>query len=510
MAQDQNQITFSPAGPVARAFMQDDSFVRVLIGPIGSGKTSAAVVEILRRASMQRPGPDGVRRVRVACIRNTFSDLKTTTIKSWNQWCPAAYGKLTLGTSPIVHHIRTEDLDLEVLFVPLNDEADVRKLLSLELTMAWIDEAREVPREILDALTGRVGRYPSRLAGGCTWSGIILTSNPGDTESWLFKLSSNPPDGFKVFRQPSGRSAEAENLENLPTDYYKRIAAGKDSEWLKVYCDGEFGFVMEGSPVYPSFRDSVHVAKEKVAPLQGIGLVLGADWGLTPACVIAQQWPDGRIHILDEFVTESSGIVRFAAALTAHMRQHYPGFDVVAAVGDPSGNARGHDERTVFEIMNANSPWRWRPATTNDPDLRIESVTAALNRMVDGKPGFVLSPSCPTLRKGFSGGYHYRRVHSGAAGPSFHEAPAKNHYSHIHDSLQYALLAMGGAEAVLHRGDRSARPRIAEGIDFTLLDRGEETTRTGTGVRFGNPPYRDRERQQRRVVFAREEDGDEW
>ncbi|MFN9358391.1 MAG: hypothetical protein ACK6A4_16485, partial [Alphaproteobacteria bacterium] len=69
MAQDQNQITFSPAGPVARAFMQDDSFVRVLIGPIGSGKTSAAVVEILRRASMQRPGPDGVRRVRVACIR---------------------------------------------------------------------------------------------------------------------------------------------------------------------------------------------------------------------------------------------------------------------------------------------------------------------------------------------------------------------------------------------------------------------------------------------------------
>ncbi|MFN9358540.1 MAG: hypothetical protein ACK6A4_17270, partial [Alphaproteobacteria bacterium] len=134
----------------------------------------------------------------------------------------------------------------------------------------------------------------------------------------------------------------------------------------------------------------------------------------------------------------------------------------------------------------------------------------ALNRMVDGKPGFVLSPSCPTLRKGFSGGYHYRRVHSGAAGPSFHEAPAKNHYSHIHDSLQYALLAMGGAEAVLHRGDRSARPRIAEGIDFTLLDRGEETTRTGTGVRFGNPPYRDRERQQRRVVFAREEDGDEW
>lgn len=163
MTNNSRTLDFSPAGAVAKAFMASDAFVRLLVGPLGSGKTSAAVVECLRRAQMQRPGPDGVRRVRVGIIRNTFSELKSTTIKSWEQWCPPQYGKLTYGTSPIVHKIETPELDLEVLFVPLDKPEDVRKLLSLELTFAWIDECREIPKEVLDALTGRVGRYPSRM-----------------------------------------------------------------------------------------------------------------------------------------------------------------------------------------------------------------------------------------------------------------------------------------------------------------------------------------------------------
>jgi hypothetical protein len=459
-------ITFEPAGSIARAWMMDDaSFVKVLIGPVGSGKTSAAVVEILRRAQMQAPGPDGIRRVRVACIRNTFSDLKSTTIKSWTQWCPASYGKLTMGGSPIVHHIKTADLDLEVLFLPLNDEQDVRKLLSLELSFAWIDEAREVPRSILDALTGRVGRYPSRMDGGCSWSAILLTSNPSDTESWLYKLDANPPTGFTVYRQPSGLSPEAENLPNLPPSYYQRISAGKDPEWLKVFVDGEFGFVLEGTPVYSNWRDSIHVARDPIPPVPSLGLTIGADWGLTPAAVICQQYADGRIVVLDEFIPGDSGIIRFASALTAHIRQHYPNHEIVAAVGDPSGTTRQADERSVFDLMNAHTPWRWKPARTNDVTLRIEAVTAALGRLVDGRPGFQLNPGCGVLRKGFAGGYHFRKIHT-AGGPSFHEVPNKNEYSHPHDALQYAVLACGGAELILNRGERRERLRAAEGIDY--------------------------------------------
>ena len=51
--------------------------------------------------------------------------------------------------------------DIDVLFLALDREEDVRKLLSLELTGAWINEAREIPKAIVDTLTGRVGRYPA-------------------------------------------------------------------------------------------------------------------------------------------------------------------------------------------------------------------------------------------------------------------------------------------------------------------------------------------------------------
>lgn len=490
-----NEVTFIPSGPVIKAWMEDDdSFVKALIGPLGSGKTSAAVVEILRRSMGQAPGPDGVRRVRVACIRNTFADLKTTTIKSWLQWCPPQFGKLTMGGSPIIHHITTPDLDLEVLFIPLDDATDVRKLLSLELSFAWIDEAREIPREVLDALTGRVGRYPSRIQGGCTWSGVLLTSNPSDTESWLYKVATDTPEGWKCYRQPSGRSNLAENLDNLPLNYYQRMISGKDPEWVKVYVDGEFGFVIEGQPVYPSFRDTTHVPAEPVAPLPGLGLTIGADWGLTPAAVICQQFPDGRILVVDEFVCEDSGIVRFAESLTAYMRRNYPDHQVTAAIGDPAGTSRGPDERTIFEIMNQRTPWRWKPAHTNDPTLRIEAVSAALGRMVDGKPGFMLNPRCAMLRKGFSGGYHFKKVATGN-GTTFHESPNKNQYSHPHDALQYAVLGMGGAEAVLNREQRrQGQGSIAPGTDRPVFRENFIPEQRGPGVIWscGRPAHLDK------------------
>ena len=84
--------------------------------------------------------------------------------------------------------------------------------------------------------------------------------------------------------------------------------------------------------------------------------------------------------------------------------------------------------------------------------MRREAVAAALNRLIDGDPGLLLSPACTSLRKGFVGGYHYRRVRAGANPDTYYESPVKNTYSHPHDALQYLLL--GGGE---HSEGTSAR-----------------------------------------------------
>jgi hypothetical protein len=399
--------------------------------------------------------------------------LKSTTIKTWNLWVPASYGRMNFD-SPILHHIKSGDLDCEVLFLALDKDEDVKKLLSLELTGAWINEAREVPKSILDALTGRVGRYPGVLQGGCTWAGILLDTNPPDAESWWYRFSEiETPKGWAFFKQPSGRSSRAENIPNLPASYYSRIMSGKDDDWIKVYVDGDYGFVTEGQPVFPMYRDSVHCGGTAIEVPPGMPVEIGADFGLTPAAVIGARLADGRWLIFDEVVMEDVGAIRFGETLAAYMAQNYADNPVAAGWGDPSGAFRAAtDERTVLQILGQKTGWRWRPAPTNDPTLRLEVVRAALNRLVDGRPGIVISSKCPVLRKGFTGGYHRKFVKSGGS-DRLHDTPHKNRYSHPHDALQYLLLGGGEANAVMdrqRRRERNSGPQVAHGVDFNVLD----------------------------------------
>lgn len=468
-------VDYAPAGPTVRAFHLSNAFFRGIMGPIGSGKSTAAVLEILRRAAQQKPGPAGVRRTRWAVIRNSYPELKTTTLKTWGQWCPPEYGRVN-HAGPITHHIKTAEMDIEVLFLALDRDEDARKLLSLELTGAWVNEAREIPKTIIDTLTGRVGRYPSKSMGGASWYGIIADTNAPDSESWWYRCSElDPPDGWEFFKQPAGDGPEAENLANLPAHYYQRIAAGKDEDWLKVYVRGEYGYVSEGRPVYPMFRDSVHVSPQPLQPAEGLGLLVGADLGLTPAALIGQKLADGRWLLLDEFCAEDCGIVRFSELLAAFIARKYPNYGIEGAWADPAGATRSpNDESTALDILKKRTGWNWRPAPSNEFELRREVVVGALNRMVDGKPGILVSPTCKVLRKGFSSGYHFRPVRS-SNGTQFHETPAKNSFSHPHDGLQYLLLGGGEHAAVLNRKPNQRRGvRIADGVDYPLFGGGND------------------------------------
>lgn len=407
-------------------------------------------------------------------IRNSYPELKSTTLKTWAEWCPLSFGKVNMD-SPFVHHVRAGELDMEVLFLALDRPEDARKLLSLELTGAWLNEAREIPKAIVDALTGRVGRYPSRMQGGATWSGIIMDTNPPDNQSWWYKASEEEElEGWKFFKQPSGTSDEAENLENLPKNYYKRICVGKDEDWVKIYVHGTYGFLVEGKAVFPMFRDRLHIAEFPIEPVRGIPILIGADFGLTPAAVLGQKLPDGRWIIFDEVVTEDCGIIRFAEFLASYMGEHYPEFDVDIGFGDPAGNIRAQsDERTAIEIMGSHTPWKWKPAPGNNEfAMRLEVVKAALNRLIDGQPGLLISPKCRMIRKGFAGGYHYKALRTGG-GTQTHDYPNKNEWSHPAEALQYLLLGGGEHEVVLGKTKRAKRrgegPVIAKGKDYDIF-----------------------------------------
>lgn len=150
------------AGPIAAKFHLSNASVRGLMGPVGSGKSVACCFEMFRRSQEQKPGADGIRRTRWLVVRNTLPQLETTTIKTWVDWFPPEiFGRMT-GKPPYTHYLKYADINMEVIFIALDKPEDVKKLLSLECTGIWFNEAREINKEIVDAATARVGRYPAK------------------------------------------------------------------------------------------------------------------------------------------------------------------------------------------------------------------------------------------------------------------------------------------------------------------------------------------------------------
>jgi hypothetical protein len=418
--------------PTIQAFSESDEFMRGLMGPFGSGKSSGCVVEIIARALAQKPGRNGIARTRWAVIRNTYGQLKDTTIKTFFEWFdPETFGEWR-ATDKDYLITAFPGFEIEVMFRALDRPDHIRNLLSLELTGAWVNEAREIPWSIIDALQGRVGRFPKMADGGPTWFGVILDTNPPDDLSGWFKyFEESNAENAVVFKQPSGTSDEAENLPNLPPGYYTNLAAGKDAEFCKIYIDGEYGFVVEGKPVYPEYSDTIHC--RSCSPIKAKPIRRGWDFGLTPACTFSQMLPSGQWIVFDEMTSDSMGVDRFSDDVLTHCAEEYDGWEF-EDFGDPAGASRAEtDERTCFEIMRGKGIAVVPGEQT--PTIRIESVKKPLNTMLGGQPGFLLDPKCKMLRRGFMGGYQFRRLQTSKE--KYVEKPDKNDYSHPHDALQY-------------------------------------------------------------------------
>lgn len=140
-------ITDYDPPPTGERFMQSDARVRLIMGPVGSGKSTVCVTEIFRRCAEIPKCKDGYRRSRWAIVRNTNQQLKTTTFATWKQWFPPGVAG-TWRESEKTFYLTVGDIRAEILFLPLDTPDDAQRLLSLELTGAFFNEAREIAPEL--------------------------------------------------------------------------------------------------------------------------------------------------------------------------------------------------------------------------------------------------------------------------------------------------------------------------------------------------------------------------
>lgn len=485
------EITYT-ASPTLERLHMSDAFVRGVRGPIGSGKTVGLCVgEVYRRCAEQAKGKDGYRRSRWAIIRNTYPELETTTIKTWLDWFPEdAFGKFSRRT-PMCHFLEINDIKAEIYFLALDRPEDVKKLLSLELTGAMINEARELPIEIVQTVCDRVGRYPSQRDRPShihrdhwpTWYGVVMDTNSPDDDHWWPKMAGDAelpddwtiPENWEFFDQPpaafeekrGGKTVwvinhEAENLENLPKNYYQNLIMGKPNSHVRVYVGNQYGTPVEGKVVYPEYSDDLH-ASEEILDVLPKKIYVGLDFGGTPAALWGQFDARGQWRDLHELATDGVAPKVFARLLKAECADRFPGKNIMTDfewIGDPSGEyPSGGADRTYFEILRGEGiPVRGAP--TQDPDLRIEAGREPLMRTLPGGiPAYQVCKSCKMLKKAYKNGYKYAKINKSGT-VRYHVTPEKNKYSHLMEAGQYAKCAAGFAK-LAKTGNRKDDPWAA-------------------------------------------------
>ncbi len=492
------------AGPTAAKFHASRKIVRGFMGPVGNGKSVACIMEMLRISMEQWPNNKRVRKTRWAIVRNTLPELRTTTLKTWKAWIPERFSPVVMNpmiTTTLIQPIKHDNtfIEMEVFFVALDKPDDVEKLLGMELTGVFINEAREIPYAVVKAARERIGRYPSRAEGyvsdkdykapakPCRRKVLLMDTNPPDTDHWWYQLAEEgclrkadhkaqarkeTKRIFDFFKGPSplldngdgtySRNPKAENIKNLDGgyEYYEDMIAGNDADQINVQVLGNYGTIKTGKPVYPEFSDRIHIPEQHFMPIEDVPIALGWDFGLTPACVIGQLTDTGQARIIAELVSDDMDVRQFARdVVKPFLVTKLPHSKIAFSFGDPSGSARGEGEgKSAINILNdayvddgnhndtpLDMGFVTEEAPTNDPTRRRDAVKVFLTKMVaGGEPGFLLDKRCHVLRKGFNGGYCYKRVNVGGVEDRYRDVPDKNGFSHSHDALQYLCLGFTG------------------------------------------------------------------
>ena len=473
------------APPTITRFMQSNCFGRLLCGPVGSGKTTGALVDLTRRMKEQMAAfedpirPNNPRRfTRYAIIRQTLKQLKDTVLKdALSRYALIADWRVSESTL----YFREGDVHSEWLFVPLDEPEDKKRLLSTNLTAAYVNECIEIDLDLLSDIAGRCGRYPNEELGVPTWKGIICDTNmPVEQSPWarFIKkgLIGEIPE-WEIFRQPGGRHPDAENLEHLEQTpdtvllpesdprrreqgrkYYERLVATGTTDYVRRYVDAEFGRDPGGSAVFgESFKYEFHV-RASLVPVDDRMLIIGQDFGRNPGAVITQLSNRGQLLVLKEVPSTSIG-------LNQHIEERlkpvlatprFAGRRFVV-VGDPAGIARSSlFELNEFNLLHSKG-LPAVPAPSNDIYRRLAAVENFFLGNVRGEGKILIDEGeCPVLVEGLHGAYRFPRNKNDVDRP----LPEKDTpWSHVQDALQYACMTAGSTEAYSQAYSQTKRAR---------------------------------------------------
>lgn len=499
---------FKPPGPIAAEFIRTPAgysqlaiiegeeklvltghVAQFIKGPVGSGKTNATIFKILRHCALLPPNKRGVIQAKLGAVRADYRTLYATTLPTWWRWFPKDYpgSKWTGGADrPAIHELRFQTprgrkIELIAEFKALGDDRVEDVMRGWEGTVGWLNEADLMARIVLEFFLQRIPRWPPKadLEFEADLPALVVgdLNAPGDPDNWIdedFVTGEparddgragriGPKEGYKLFEQPSGLSPDAENVHNLPTGYYQRLATTLQPWDVQRFVHGKTGYDRSGMPVYPEFDARLNLSQAPLKPIPGAPIYLGLDGALHPAGVIVQRAPNLQLRVLEEFYFGRCGPTRFAEMLAAALNERYPQNPVERAFYDPSsdyGADKEGGEQSWIDIVSKALGVPLIAAPSNEVPIRVETVRNLIVLPIaqDVRGLVVDARRCRMLVKGFMSHYRYKLNPDGRVQNAGAPRPEKNEYANVHDALQYVALGLVGRAGAIASAAKGYRP----------------------------------------------------
>lgn len=285
--------------PAQQKFWSDDSRFRAFIGGIGSGKTRAGCLEILRMPG----GSDGM------VVAPTYPMLRDSTLAVFLKYY-----------RPFIKSFNVSSMTMELqndtkILWRTADDAD--RLRGPNLSWFWMDEGALCSSAVWDVLIGRL-----RLSPGRGW----ITTNPRGFD-WVYQL-------FEKDRKPGYSLIHAKTAENTfnPPEYLEALKSKYSSAYAMQELDGLF-VDLTGARVK---REWVREA----TPPAGLEAVMGIDPAVGQkdendftAAIVGARAPDGKFWVLDARRMKGSlqQIIDFIGAMAAEWDCQYIAVESVQA-----------------------------------------------------------------------------------------------------------------------------------------------------------------------------------
>lgn len=263
-----------------------------------------------------------------------------------------------------------------------------------------------------------------------------------DAESLMNGKKRSPMEGVQVWKNSSNKFFVFElHYTADPKKRSKEWIANEKAgmplrDWNREY---ELHWdSYEGLPVYADWNKRVH-SKDNLEPEIGLPLLRGWDFGLTPACIVAQL--QGRkLIVLYEFTALNMGVERFSDLVLPQCAILFPawgsgrGSDWIDCI-DPAGENRDQsNEGTCALVLDSKGLHCIAGPVTFEE--RRKGVEFFLTSTDGESPNLLVNaPTCPIVLRGFEGGYRFPETSLSKEPERL--TPIKDEHSHPHDALQY-------------------------------------------------------------------------